>query len=195
MAKTKIRWALAERRASEVVELLKDTCWNLHVAGSVRRKEMLVGDIELVALPHFKGDLFGQPMQSLLDARIDALVRSRIVSTLSKNGPSCKQFELLTAQGEPEIQVDLFIAKPDNLGLILALRTGPAEFSKKIVTQHAHGGYLQDGLCVDCGHVWRGRQYDEAGGLVDGGELLPTLDEESFFALTTCGWIQPEQRK
>lgn len=189
MAKTKIRWAVAQARAEELRNLLGDTCWELHVAGSVRRKEMLVGDLELVGIPHVKGDLFGQPMQSLVDLRLEALVRSQIIQPLTKDGPRYKQFLL------QELQVDLFLANPDNVGLILALRTGPADFSRRLVRPHGLGGLLGDGLSIDAGHVWRGRTFNEEGRLVTDGELVPVIDEQAFFALTTCGWIQPEERK
>jgi DNA polymerase/3'-5' exonuclease PolX len=191
----KQRWAWAQRRADHLVGLLVSACDWLAIAGSLRRKEPLVGDIELVAIPRRAPDLLGEPGQSLLEKRLWSLVERGLIAAPSKSGDRYKRFTLLPAAVDfDEIEVDLFITTPECWGVILALRTGPAEFSKRLVRQHAHGGLLLNGLSVAEGRVWRHRMVDEAGDVTHAGEPLDTSTEEQFFALTAGGWVDPWER-
>lgn len=190
----KLRWAIASGRADVLVPLLADVCQRIEVAGSLRRREPMIGDIELVAIPQRRRDLLGQEIDSLLDDRLWALARSGILSIPTKNGDRYKQFALKPKAGEDQIKVDLFITSAECWGVILALRTGPAEFSKRLVMQAAHGGALLNGLVVADGRVWRNRRFHEDGQVAHAGEALETPEEADFFKLTARGWIDPWER-
>lgn len=187
--KQPLRWAVMERCADALLERLNSACRSITVAGSFRRREPIVRDLEIVAVPHYQADLFGGPAESLLDVRLRKLTQEGMLSRPLKSGERYKQFTL----AESGVQLDLFIAQPDNLGLILALRTGPGEFSKRLVTQQAHGGLLHDGLRIAEGYVWQNRFVDDDE-VVQPGERIATPDEAAFFALTVCGWIDPCKR-
>lgn len=65
----------------------------------------------------------------------------------------------------------------------MALRTGPADLSKRLVTPKAKAGLLPDGL-----HVHRGAVRD------GDGVVIPTPTEAAFFELLGLPWEKPRYR-
>src|SRR5438105_60329 len=67
MSKMQRTLAEAERIAAAIVADLAPSCARIQVAGSVRRRKELVGDIEIVAVPrHAPAGLFGDCTANLL---------------------------------------------------------------------------------------------------------------------------------
>ncbi|GAP11791.1 hypothetical protein BECAL_02985 [Bellilinea caldifistulae] len=169
----KIRMPLeeAERIALKYAEMLAPKCERIEIAGSIRRRKPMVGDIEIVAKPLMSTDLFGFSTghQDLT-----------LPLPTSKNGQRYKQYLL------PEgVMLDLFIVLPPaQWGVIFAIRTGGAEFSRKLVTAKRYGGYLPSAYVVRDGAVHR----------VDTGEMILTPEEIDFFNLCELDWIKPEER-
>jgi DNA polymerase/3'-5' exonuclease PolX len=91
--KAKIAYSEVLPIAQELVELLRDGCARLEIAGSLRRRRPEVGDIELVAIPRVQEetDLFGQVVhvRSALDELLTA-IGVQVFAT--KSGPRFKQF-------------------------------------------------------------------------------------------------------
>lgn len=165
---------IAERLVAE----LRPGCERIEIAGSVRRKKRDVHDIEIVALPKLVrvSDLFGNPTAeySLLDAELTRLNLHQI-----KGGDRYKQYALPDG-----INLDLFIVRqPAQWGVIFTLRTGPADFSKWLVTQRRYGGALPSHYQI------------REGGVYNGPNLVKTPEEKDFFALLGLDWIEPEHRK
>ena len=131
-----------------------------------------MGDIEIVAIPKPVLNLFGEPTER---TEIDIALGQWSIS-LTKNGPKYKQFTLGSTQ------IDLFLATEDNWGLIYMLRTGSPEFSKRMVTPAAWGGYLPAGLKVDNGRVWYGSA------------ALPVPEETKLFELWGMPYVDPTAR-
>jgi DNA polymerase/3'-5' exonuclease PolX len=157
--------------ASGLLDKLSPFMERIRIAGSVRRKKPEVKDIELVVTPAIAGyDLFEKPIY--YDLNPSAFGRP------IKAGPRYKQIEL------PEgINLDLFIVLPPaQWGVIFALRTGPAELSKLLVTQRRYGGYLPSWAKVKDGGVYG--QY----GLI----LMP--EEEDFLKFCGLEGVAPEYR-
>ncbi|GAP11116.1 hypothetical protein BECAL_02301 [Bellilinea caldifistulae] len=169
--KTKIPLELAERTASKYLEMLAPFCKRIEIAGSIRRRKSEVGDIEIVAIPLMVRDLFGNP---------NGYFNLSLPAPAIKNGERYKQYIL------PEgINLDLFIVLPPaEWGVIFALRTGGAEFSKKLVTPKRYGGFLPSAYVVRDGAIHH----------VENGETLHTPEENDFFNLCGIGWIKPEER-
>ena len=86
MAKTKTKLRDAQRVVEDLFKILRPHCARVAVAGSVRRCERDVGDIEMVVIPKFEEDLVGDPTISELDAVVSQF------EPLSKDGPKYKQF-------------------------------------------------------------------------------------------------------
>ncbi|HEX8913395.1 MAG TPA: hypothetical protein VF796_13625 [Humisphaera sp.] len=130
------------------------------VAGSVRRREPLVSDVDHVVVPRFgelpAADLFRTPERTnLLWHHLDALVAGRHVDKwVRANGTVCwgdKQRAVLFRGFKHEV----WTADADNWGSVLAIRTGPGEFSHRLVIDlQKHGHANADGYVVS-NHDWR----------------------------------------
>lgn len=174
--------ALAEGLVAE----LREACEQIEIAGSIRRDKDPVKDIEIVARPKPRGrPEFGRPLQMLdpLEARLEQLVKAEKLMPAGKNGPRLKTF-LVPAPGGGAIQLDLFIVRPPaTWGVILALRTGPSEFSKWLVTKVDQGGACPMHMTVTDGALWCR------------GEVIPTNTEEAFFGALGERWRPPDRRQ
>ena len=175
--KTRIPLDRARETADGIVRLLSPACERIAVAGSVRRGEPEVGDIELVAIPKEvrEPDLFGNA------ARPRSLLDEALAGTgwkTAKNGPRFKQFLL-----PGNLSLDLFVVLPPaQWGVILAIRTGPREFSRWAVTRHERGGPLPPGCRV------------QGGAVRCSGVLQETPEEVDFLNLLGIGWVDPAER-
>lgn len=98
-----------------------------------------------------------------------------------KSGPRYKQIAL------PEgIKLDLFmVLPPAQWGVIFAIRTGPAEFSRWIVTSRPTGA-LPAGYRVKDGGVRR-NSWEE-------GFIISMPEEIDFLDFLGLGWIEPGDR-
>jgi DNA polymerase/3'-5' exonuclease PolX len=137
------------------------------IAGSVRREKAEVGDIEIVAIPKLKTvrDMF--QVEVATDSLLDQVIPT--LGTVIKNGPKYKQIDL------GPIKLDLFLVTPPaQWGVILALRTGPADFSQALVTARNKHGLLPSHAKVEDGAVW------------SGGKIIPMPEETDF--LKFCGF-------
>lgn len=149
------------------------------IAGSIRRMKDEVGDIELVATPKMLPiyDLFGQESgrRSMLDDRMVYQSFGKVI----KAGQRYVQVELWEG-----IKLDLFVVLPPaSWGVILAIRTGPADFSKWIVTPRSKGGALPNGWRVEDGRVW------------DGQVSLDFQEEAKFLEWIGVGNVEPDKRE
>lgn len=183
-----IRLVEAEDIALDLVARLEPACERIEIAGSIRRGKAWVTDIEIVAIPKMETvarDLFGNPVRRR-DLLSDTCGMLRDAGVLA---------DRLDVQGRPAwdakykrmlyrgVAVDLFAATPDNWGLILLLRTGPAEFNRRLVSSKSFGGYLPFGFMVNDGSLWIGS------------ERVPTPEERDVFNLINLPWMEPEERR
>lgn len=171
------------------------------IAGSVRRGKSEVGDIEHVVIPKFGevavgGGLFAQT--ATVNLVWHELERLAAAGQLQKHVYGATGFRW----GEKYRGVDfngfnheIFCADADNFGPTLAIRTGPAEFSQRLVVALRHGG-----MCNKHGKVWRyhpcacgGKCPDcEDGDILDVSLAVP--DEREYFKLCGLNWIEPKDR-
>lgn len=153
------RW-VALHAAERLVEALRPGCERIEVAGSIRREKPLVKDIELVVIPKMEvvsRDIFGsvRSTRSRLDPLLEELgLEPRIRSDGSFQGLGDKA----KFYHEPiwRIPVDLFVTTPEQWGVIFTLRTGSAEFNKRLIERlkqlglEMRGGrILRDGVPLD----------------------------------------------
>lgn len=184
----------ARRVAEAIVDELRPACDRIEIAGSIRRRADTVKDIELVAIPRgVPTDLFGEPaidstndLERAIERLVDAR-RLRARATADGRLRLGQRFKALEAM-RARIPVDLFIVLPPaQWGAILAIRTGPEEYSKRLVTR-----CKDRGLVCDDGRLRRaardGRWLREL-------EDVPTPEERDF--IVACGepYLPPEQRR
>ena len=146
------------------------------IAGSIRRRKPDVHDIEIVCVPkHIPSGLFGD----------ESVVSPGFITAVNawkklKGEPTGRYTKRLLPDLEERdgIPIDLFIANPDNWGLILAIRTGSADYSHKVLARAwcAAGYHSLDGHLCTRAH------------------RIPVREEHDLFDLIHVPWIAPEAR-
>lgn len=182
--------------AKRFVGLIDDACARLVVAGSLRRRLALIGDVEIVAVPKVARqtvDLLGDVVvpHDLLDARLSELLASGVVTKrLDRRGVPRwgRTLKYLLFDGMP---IDLFAPEsPDRFGWILLLRTGPAAFSRQLVlpkgqkTKDGRAGLLPPHVVPRDG--WLTERTS--------GYRIPTPDEQDAFAALGLAYRAPWER-
>lgn len=179
------RFAAAAARAVavELLEQLRPTCIRIEVAGSLRRARPDVKDVELVFEPVLPTTLFGEVddnAPTAADAVLDRLVQSGRLERRLFDGTQRWGRRYKAAVAVPErIPLDLFIVRPPAVfPVIFAIRTGPAEYSKRLVTEcQAHGRRVEGGRLID--RV---------------GTPISTPTERDFIEACGVPWAEPEAR-
>lgn len=175
--------------AYELAALLREACHRCEVAGSVRRGKEAPKDIELVCIPELyteeHHDMFGHVVATAHRNRLfDRLAwlyaegEWALDTTTPRDGERYKRL-----RHEPSgICCDLFIADERNWGNIFAIRTGPGDFSKALVTRALRLGLKQDG-----GRLWRLHR--------DGTRTVVDCPEEAdYFAALRVAYLEPHER-
>lgn len=156
------------------------------IAGSVRRRKPEVADVEHVVIPRF-GDvqtgtgLFALPERTnLLWFHLDSLMRG--MAGLEKHwyGNGNRWGDKYRGVDFRGFNHEVFTADVANFGSVLLIRTGPADFSERMVTRLRNGGMY--------------RQMDGYVKHVASGEVVPVADEAAYFALLGMRYIEPERR-
>ncbi len=181
MSKISVKLSQAQDIARDLVKAFSPGCDRIEIAGSIRRKKPRVGDIEIVCIPTWQRDLFGEvsiKAPTALDHILYDLVAAGRLLPSEKNGPKFKQFILPDIEG---LHMDLFLTTPECWGVIYTIRTGPAEFNMKLVLQDWQGGLLPKGHRIRGGRVLHHKR------------TLATPEEKDLFELIG-GWIGPENR-
>jgi len=176
--------AAAERLVAELTPLTE----RLEIAGSIRRGAPEVADIELVAIPRTgtarkPGELLPRHVDLLDHYAREQVDAGRWQPRLDKNGRAAlgDRYKRLLVDGVP---LDLFsVLPPASFAVILLIRTGPAEFSREMVTQRSKGGHLLDGYRVQEGAI---RSVTGA---------VEIESEEDWFDLCGMDYVPPEDRR
>lgn len=178
-------------KAAPIAERVRDgfapACKQIVIAGSLRRGESEVKDIEIVAEPEVTTDLFGEPTgQCKLALLIGDLVAAGKLRWRVETHPSVPDVRTSRRVWNlvvlPEgARLDVFAVRPPaQWGVILAIRTGPAEYSKHLVT-----------VCRRVGvRVEEGRVISEKTGRV-----FPGATEREFFQTIGIPWAEPRSRR
>lgn len=212
MSKRQLHEALADAMAFRDL-FPREAYERWEFAGSIRRKKQHVADVEHVIIPAFGDvpgkDLFATPTRTnLLLTCLDGLVETSVASKHvygGANGATWRWGEKYRGVDFRGFNHELFCADADNWGATLAIRTGPAEFSQRLVT-----GLLRQGRRNKDGKVWRcepcewcvvpavGADPDKCG-KCDSTKLLPVEpipvpDERAYFELCGMKYAEPEFR-
>lgn len=190
--------AQAEIVATTLLSALRPGCERIEIAGSIRRRCATVRDVEIVAVPRLARDLFGErdgAAPTELDAAVDAWIERGYMRPRAprRMGPRFRALELvegvLVADGTRALRlpapvaVDLFLVLPPaQWGAVFAIRTGPWEYSRELVTRCRARGLR----CVD-GHLER------VGATRD--PVLATPEERDFIEACGLPYVEPERRR
>lgn len=180
-------------------------------AGSLRRRKPEVSDVEHVVIPAWgdveRGDgLFTVSERvNLLFFHLDALVRGGQVSKHIYGATGYRWGDKHRGCSFRGFAHEIFTADESNFGSAIAIRTGPAEFSKRLVIGlRNHGRRNKDGLvwqCRLCPTAFQADvKCDEKCPLCQGTNLEPMSavaapDERRYFELCGIPWAEPEARQ
>ncbi len=151
----KIPRHVATRVADRFIRQMALHAEKIVIAGSIRREAPEAGDVEIVAIPRFKEvkspTLFGEALgETTWVSLLDELFHKKYPGLVS-GGSRYKKFQY-TSKEFPQIkeysqdpaavlQIDLFITTVSDFGRILAIRTGSASYSQKMIA----GGWNRKG--------------------------------------------------
>ena len=174
----KLPLEVAQQLADRIVRDLTPVTARIAVAGSVRRRKPVVGDIEVVVEPLQVTDMFGEPRGGPDIAAIRHAVRRKISKRFSGR---MRYLKVQDVYGMLGVQLDIWMTHPPReWGTILAIRTGPKEFGIWCMTR-----LRRRGLRCIAGHVER--HHD--------GVLVPTPEEEDFFRAAGMEYVEPWNRE
>jgi DNA polymerase/3'-5' exonuclease PolX len=161
--------------AQRIVEGLAPHSQRIEIAGSLRRERPLIGDIEIVAVPQFGVDLFGQPdpKQNYLRA---FLQEKGVEIVKGDKQPESKYIQFVYGAHK----VDLFMPTPETWGSIFLIRTGSHEFNMWLMTVRSGqvGVRFEDGRLL--------RRFNN--------EVIPTPEESDVFEQLQMAFVPPNMR-
>ena len=186
----------ARFEANRLCNWLAPACTRVAIVGSVRRRRARVKDIELLVEPKAPGarvDLFTMDTALTLDGQLEAAIAHGWLRRGDKNGGRMKTLLIesrVTSQlGDlvDWLKVDLFIViPPAQWGSLMAIRTGPADYSTWLVTKRSQGGICPDSMRFHDGALWRSNGSGE--------EIVPTPDEDQLYQALGLAWTNPWDR-
>ena len=173
--------------AMDVLKRMAPACERIAIAGSIRRHKACCKDVEIVFVPQMQrvqreqADLFSYADKPRTDYRIQALIRDGFWSfdeKVKRNGPKYKRL----IHRASSMTIELFRAWPENWGLQMVLRTGPAEFNHLLVTNWHFDGAMPPEMKMQDGYLWRA------------GQMLQTPTETVFFEALDLPYWAPQER-
>ena len=179
--------------ADSIIAEMRPYCERVEIAGSIRRKKQDgIKDLEIVAIPRWeiiRVGFFDEDTKPINCLHRNWALRHPGVLWIKPGKKSDEPGEI-QSDGKywrglinGKCKLDLFLTTPEQWGLIFMIRTGPAAFSRRMVTSKREDGLLQDDLRVADG--W----------MMEGESKLQTREEIDVFKLSGIEWIEPELRK
>lgn len=177
----KIELEQASKIALEIAELIRPSTDRVEVAGSIRRKKSVVGDIEIVCIQNDREKLLkylgevGQTIKPGVPGAIPWAPKadSRYIRVRLNEG----------------MNLDLFIARPENWGGLFMMRTGSGA---------GLDGNPFNGFIPRIFKRWKtmsgGGRMTEAMPTMPTGEQLHVYEEQEFFDLLEMNFVPPEER-
>ena len=181
----KQKWprAAAIEVAREICQALTPACERIIVAGSLRRKKPIVGDVEILFIPKMEerqADLISTEMVSLADEIIQRLLDSgTIQKRLSVTGTTSWGRLNKLAVHRSGIPIDFFQTTQEAWFNYLVCRTGPANSNTQICMAAQDRG-------------WKWNPYGS--GFSKDGETVAMNSEQAVFGFVGLPYFTPEER-
>lgn len=186
--KARIPLPQAVEIAGAISVALKAACARFQIAGSIRRREETIGDVEFVAISD------GPRLHTLTDGLLE---RGQLQHRLNSAGQKCwgkvNRRAWWVLPGGDRFALDIFFVTPEQWGGAMAIRTGCGAFSHALVTSRLstfeHGGEWFSGLRP---HPLKVSVSDYS---ITGPEgVIPTPEEKEFFKSLELPCFDPALR-
>jgi len=188
--------AQAQKIAIALCYQLQPHCNKINIAGSIRRKQQFVKDIEIVCtpikIPCGQASLFGDAVEAAVPKIFEELVQS--FGTIEIGKPNGRYMRIMLPEN---IKLDLFMPQEHDFYRQLAIRTGSNLYSSMVIAP----AWKKKGWCgtdqglrkiIDC------KQVDEHKWKVinPNGQQPPWFtSEHEFFEWLDLKWIEPHLRE
>jgi DNA polymerase/3'-5' exonuclease PolX len=191
--------------AQGLLSAMKPDCEHIEVAGSLRRGCQDVKDIEICAIPRFEGNGLFADIGTRTNLLHKWALAAEARGELQWIKPGTNEIEKWRPKEDGKywralilpqrIKLDLFLASPDNYGLIFTIRTGHKDFSaallgyaKRFTPYQTERSYYEDRPEL------KGKP--EGGYLVERatGRRVATPSERGLFDLLQVQWVEPRDR-
>lgn len=189
MAKSKFPLQEAEEIAKEILAILEPFCLKIQIAGSIRRRKPLVGDIEILYIPKSgeapsPGSLFADlHSEDICEEKIKALITEGKITLRKKSdgttafGKKVKLLEVLPKR----MPLDLFTCNALDWSNNLVSRTGGKDSNIVIAS-----------AALSLGLEWM--PFGPGFRISATGEIIPVTKEEDAFAICKLPYLPPELR-
>ena len=172
----------AQGIAQDIISHVRKSMSRIEVAGSIRRRKPVVGDIELVALPKDR-----ERMVELL-ADVGQFIKPGVPGVIPWDpNPDAKYLRMRLPSGA---NLDVFIASELNWGGLYLMRTGGAV---------GPDGSAFTGFVPGVFSRWKkmsgGGRMTAAQPTTTDGKQLPLREEQDFFDLLEMDFVPPEERE
>jgi DNA polymerase/3'-5' exonuclease PolX len=167
--------------ANKVVDHISPALDRVKVAGSIRRRKPIVGDIEVVGIPADQDKL----VKLLGD--VGQTIKPGVPGIIPWSPkPGAKYIRVRLAE---EMNLDLFLASPNNWGGLFMMRTG----SGVGPDGNAFNGFVP-GVFKRFKKLSGGGRMTDAMPTMPTGEQLWVPEEQDFFDLLEMDFVPPEER-
>lgn len=177
----KIELSDARITAENVLQHISQATDRIEIAGSIRREKPVVGDIELVAI------VTDQEKLLKLIGDVGQTIKTGIPGVVPWTPKTdAKYIRVRLNEG---MNLDLFVARPENWGGLFLMRTGSASGAD---------GNAFNGFTPGCFARWKklsggGRMTDVMPTMPDGTQLH-VAEEQDFFDLLEMDFVPPVER-
>lgn len=201
-------YGAAKRIQNRLIEVLTPDCVLIHPAGSIRRCCNEASDIEIVCQPKTEkaqADLFEQGMiispgfvNTVMNVISDNIISGNCGGRMMKlivRGTAWYSNPDLAEYGGKGMKLDLFMPRPHDYFRQYAIRTGSADYSRRIAGAWVKLGWVgtEDGLRRkdQCKEVSKNKYAC----IVKEPTIPPVWkSEEEFFEWVQMKWLDPKQR-
>lgn len=183
--------------AKPIIAALAPYCHRIEIAGSIRRLQPEVHDIEIVAVPKrtlmvapviTTTDLFGDTKEEKdgkdewqNDPGFVAAYESLVHQNFKEAVGDIRTGKMVKGRSrQGDIQVDLFLCNEDNWGNIFLIRTGSADFTRAVAKRWSQMGWKSSGGYLEKYNGMPGPRFYE---------------EEELFAFLRMRTPPPNQRE
>lgn len=139
--KSKINITTAMPVALELIHTLEPYCERISIAGSIRRKRPLVGDIELLCVPktETRFNMFDDAISEddLLTDHLRSMIETGELCMRGAFGPENK----LLVHAASSVPVDIFSTSIEHWGMAMVVRTGSANFNIRLFSEFKKKGH------------------------------------------------------
>jgi hypothetical protein len=186
------------KAANEVARVISPYCDRVDLGGSLRRGMAVVGDVEIICLPHHmeQHDFFGT-VTGITRPKAFVLAMQSLGEILSGDIETGRYVRLRTTEGA---DVDVFMPQKQDYFRQLVIRTGSAEWVTRVVA----GGWrkcgwvgTEDGLRLhaECRNASADKQKPRWVCNVPNPQVPPAWDSElAFFRWLGIDYKQPNER-